>query len=260
MTDSDSPGRRAFSVAVFARHQGRVLLIRHARLGTWLPVGGEIEDGETPLEAAARELHEETGLAGRFTRVFGVDGTPHGLVGYEEHQAGSKGLHMNFAFVCDVESDVVRGNGEFTEHRFVDDPQAVECPRNVRELVAMALAESESPLVWVAMEWLRRFNTRDLEGLLALYDDDAVHTSPKLRVRHPETKGEVRGKERLRAWWRDAMDRLPQLRYEPLHLTADKRRVVMEYTRVCPPDEDYVVAETLVVENGRIVASHVFHG
>ena len=58
--DSAAGGRRAFSVAVFARHVGvdgapRVLLIRHRRLGVWLPVGGEIEPGETPLEAARRE-------------------------------------------------------------------------------------------------------------------------------------------------------------------------------------------------------------
>ena len=52
------PERRAWSVSVFARHAGRVLLIRHRRLGTWLPVGGEVEEGETPLEAAARELPE----------------------------------------------------------------------------------------------------------------------------------------------------------------------------------------------------------
>ena len=50
--------RRAFSVAIFARHGGAILLVRHRRLATWLPVGGEIEPGETPLEAAVRELRE----------------------------------------------------------------------------------------------------------------------------------------------------------------------------------------------------------
>ena len=96
--------RRAFSVAVFARHAGRLLLVKHARLGVGLPVGGEIEAGETPLEAARRELKEETGLEGRFVPAPGaVDGSPAGLIGYEEHPAGSKGLHLNFAFVADVE-------------------------------------------------------------------------------------------------------------------------------------------------------------
>jgi 8-oxo-dGTP pyrophosphatase MutT (NUDIX family)/ketosteroid isomerase-like protein len=257
--------RRAFSVAVFARHTDaagvrRVLLIAHKRLGTWLPVGGEVEAGETPLEAARRELLEETGLHGHFTLVPHVDGAPLGLIGYEEHPAGSKGLHMNFAFVADVDSDQVVGNGEFGAWRFVEDTSDIECPQNVRQLVDMALVDGQSPLVRVAQRWLSRFNARDLDGLLALYADDAVHTSPKLRDRQPETRGEIRGKSALRAWWSDAMHRLPQLRYEPLHLTADASRVIMEYRRVCPPEPELVVAETLVVAHGRIVASHVFHG
>ncbi len=58
--------RRAFSIAVYPRLGDRVLLIKHKRLGTWLPPGGELDQDETPLEAAARELREETGLAGVF--------------------------------------------------------------------------------------------------------------------------------------------------------------------------------------------------
>ena len=43
--------RRALSVAIFVRRTagpdaGRVLLIKHRRLATWLPVGGEVEAGE----------------------------------------------------------------------------------------------------------------------------------------------------------------------------------------------------------------------
>src|SRR3954471_21968415 len=95
--------RRAFSVAVYARRGDRVLVIEHRRLKTWLPIGGELEAGETPLEAAVRELREETGLTGTWASNAGaLDGVPTGLIGYEEHQAGSKGLHMNFVFVCRI--------------------------------------------------------------------------------------------------------------------------------------------------------------
>lgn len=133
------PERRAFSVAIFARHAGRVLLIKHQRLGTWLPVGGELMPDETPLEAAKRELLEETGFEGRFNASLGVDGTPPGFLGYEEHMAGSKGLHMNFAFVADVPSFAVVPNAEFSEFRWVDETDDVDCPKNVRELLRMAL-------------------------------------------------------------------------------------------------------------------------
>ena len=132
--------RRAFSVAIFARHADRVLLIAHARLGTWLPVGGEIEPGETPLEAARRELLEETGLSGHFTRVPAIDGAPLGFLGYEEHPAGNKGLHMNFAFVAEVDTMEVVSNGEFAQHEWVTDSTHLDAPKNVHQLVRLALA------------------------------------------------------------------------------------------------------------------------
>ena len=133
------PPRRAFSVAIFCRNGGEVLLVRHRRLGTWLPVGGELEPGETPLEAARRELREETGLEGDFPAGLGVDGTPPGLIGYEEHQAGAKGLHLNFAFVADVATRQLTPCPEWSEARWVASGGELECPRNVAELVELAL-------------------------------------------------------------------------------------------------------------------------
>ena len=129
---------------MYARRGGEVLVIQHRRLGTWLPIGGELEPGETPLEAAVRELREETGLVGRFEVLAGAaDGEPPGFLGYEEHLAGSKGLHMNFVFVADVAADAaIVPNHEFGEYRWVDEAALaqLESPLNVREFGFRALA------------------------------------------------------------------------------------------------------------------------
>jgi heme-degrading monooxygenase HmoA/ketosteroid isomerase-like protein len=115
-------------------------------------------------------------------------------------------------------------------------------------------------LVTIAERWLDCFARRDLDGLLALYADDATHTSPKIRVRHPETGGLLRGKSAMRAWWQDSFDRLPSMRYEPTSLTASRDRVFMEYVRKVDGEPDLPVAEVLDVRDGVIVASRVFHG
>ncbi len=136
--------RRAYSVAVYPRHGDKALLILHRRLGVWLPPGGECLPDETPLEAAARELFEETGLRGRFPSTSPFVGTPPGFLGYEEHIAGSKGLHMNFVFVVDVEASEIVPNDEFTDWRWVCEMGDLKAPENVGQFLHAALAAPRS--------------------------------------------------------------------------------------------------------------------
>ena len=112
----------------------------------------------------------------------------------------------------------------------------------------------------IAHLWFEAFNAHNLEKLLSLYDDEAEHFSPKLKIRHPETQGLVTGKDALRTWWQDAFDRLPSLHYRVTSLTANTDRVFMEYVRTVTDEPEMLVAEVLEIKENRIIASRVYHG
>ncbi len=112
----------------------------------------------------------------------------------------------------------------------------------------------------IAHAWFEAFNAHNLEKLLSLYDDDAEHFSPKLKLRHPETNGLVVGKDALRNWWEDAFRRLPTLHYKVTSLTSNADRVFMEYLRSVANEENMLVAEVLEIKEGKIIASRVYHG
>ena len=64
--DDEKPAVRVECAGAVVRDEaGRLLLVRRGRepgAGLWSLPGGRIEPGETPAEAATREVFEETGL------------------------------------------------------------------------------------------------------------------------------------------------------------------------------------------------------
>ena len=48
-------------VVIIGKYRGKWILCKHRKRDTWETAGGHIELGETPLDAAKRELFEETG-------------------------------------------------------------------------------------------------------------------------------------------------------------------------------------------------------
>lgn len=77
-------------VVVLSEYKGKILLSRHKKRTTWETQGGHIELGEAPLEAAKRELYEESGavdyeiepLCDYWAGVEGTDDWANGRVFY----------------------------------------------------------------------------------------------------------------------------------------------------------------------------------
>jgi limonene-1,2-epoxide hydrolase len=109
----------------------------------------------------------------------------------------------------------------------------------------------------IAHAWFEAFNTHNLEKLISLYDEEAEHYSPKLKVKHPETNGLIKGKNELHSWWKEAFEKLPTLHYK---VTANDHRVFMEYVRSVANEPEMLVGEILEINEGKIIASRVYHG
>lgn len=62
--------------------EGKILLLHHRDTNAWVAPGGSIEPGETPANAAVREMYEETGLFVDLVEIIGVYGGPEFVVNY----------------------------------------------------------------------------------------------------------------------------------------------------------------------------------
>jgi hypothetical protein len=112
----------------------------------------------------------------------------------------------------------------------------------------------------IAVKWIEAFNKHDLDALLSLYDDDANHYSPKLKIRQPETEGWVYGKGQLRQWWADAFSRLPSLQYTLTEVFASAEKFMIQYDRHVDSEGPMAIAEFFHTRNGLIIESRVYHG
>ncbi|HRJ68791.1 MAG TPA: nuclear transport factor 2 family protein [Beijerinckiaceae bacterium] len=77
--------------------------------------------------------------------------------------------------------------------------------------------------------WIAAWNSRDLERILALYDDDAVMASEKIRMLGLDPSGTLHGKERLRAYWQIGLARRPGLRFDLVAVSASPDSIVVRY-------------------------------
>ena len=96
-------------VVVLSQYHGALLLSRHRKRATWETQGGHIEAGETPPDAAKRELYEESGAMDYAIRV-GFD-----------YRAGDEGGSANgMVFLADIHTLGPIPDSEMAEVRTYD--------------------------------------------------------------------------------------------------------------------------------------------
>ena len=75
--------------------------------------------------------------------------------------------------------------------------------------------------------WAAAWNAHDLDRILAHYSDDFEMTTPFIVKLMGEPSGTLKGKEEVGAYWRRALDRIPDLRFEVLDVFAGVGSVVL---------------------------------
>lgn len=69
-----------------------------------------------------------------------------------------------------------------------------------------------------ADEWISAWNAHDLDRVLGHYCDDFEFRSPLIVAIAGEPSGRLQGKTAIRAYWSQALARLPGLRFERVDL------------------------------------------
>lgn len=80
-----------------------------------------------------------------------------------------------------------------------------------------------------AQDWIDAWNAHDLERVLAHYADDFEMSSPVIVELAGEASGCLRGKEAVAAYWRKALELMPDLRFELLSVLVGVDSVVLHY-------------------------------
>ena len=107
----------------------------------------------------------------------------------------------------------------------------------------------------LAQRWIAAWNTHDLDLILALYRDDFTMASPYIVAVFNEASGKLQGKAAVGAYWRQALDRFPELRFELLHVLAG----VDSLTLVYRSNRSGLAAEVFTLDESGLIGAAAAH-
>ena len=80
-----------------------------------------------------------------------------------------------------------------------------------------------------ANEWIDAWNAHDIDRVLSHYTDDFEMYSPIIAKLLGEPSGVLRGKETVGAYWRKALQVVPDLKFELITVLVSIRSLVIYY-------------------------------
>lgn len=137
-----APGHVTASTVVLSADGRRTLLTLHPRVGSWLQLGGHLDDDATLADAARREATEESGFTVTLDpEPLELHAHPITCKGYTEPT-----VHLDVRFLAVApEGAVAVLSEESDDLRWFDVADLPDVPEEVRGLVARALDRVGAP-------------------------------------------------------------------------------------------------------------------
>lgn len=141
----ESLPKKRMGAGVLLFYDGKLLLLKSAHRDHWLLPGGKIDQNESPVAAAVRELKEELGLELEIKRLLAVDYT---------HEVGEKTESVQFVFdggtLSEAQFKAIRlQEAEVTEARLFP---LDEAPRQMSKLTSQrvtSVLRAEAPFIYL---------------------------------------------------------------------------------------------------------------
>jgi ketosteroid isomerase-like protein len=83
-----------------------------------------------------------------------------------------------------------------------------------------------------AIEWIRSWNSHDLDDILSHYADDVEITSPMIKLATGIESSSLQGKDAIKDYWAKALNKIPDLHFELLEVTQGINSIALYYKSV----------------------------
>ncbi|KRD10474.1 hypothetical protein ASE21_12300 [Flavobacterium sp. Root901] len=83
-----------------------------------------------------------------------------------------------------------------------------------------------------AEEWIKSWNSHDLEDIMKHYADDLEITTPMIKLAGGIESGSLSGKENVAAYWSKALSKFPDLMFELIDVTSGVNSVALYYKSI----------------------------
>ena len=83
-----------------------------------------------------------------------------------------------------------------------------------------------------AKDWIESWNSHNLDDILSHYSDEIEITTPMIKLAGGIESGSLKGKETVRAYWKKALEKIPDLKFELYEVTSGINSVALFYKSV----------------------------